>query len=74
MLYYVTRCYTMLHDVILCYMMLYYICYMIILFAVYEIRLGTIDQPEADTEWRLKPYMNTAKKRLTLSTAPGFEQ
>ena len=54
--------------------MLYYICYMIILFAVYEIRLGTVDQPEADTEWRLKPYMNTAKKRLTLSTAPGFEQ
>ena len=63
---YVTRCYTMLHDVIL--------CYIVMLFAVYEIRLGTIDQPEADTEWRLKPYMNTAKKRLTLSTAPGFEQ
>lgn len=41
---------------------------------LYEIRLGTVDQPEADTEWRLKPYMNTAKKRLTLSTAPGFEQ
>ena len=42
--------------------------------AVYEIRLGTFDQSEADTEWRLKPYMNTAKKRLALSTAPGFEQ
>ena len=42
--------------------------------AVYEIRLGTVDQPEADTEWRLKPYMNTAKKRLALSNAPGFEQ
>lgn len=41
---------------------------------VYEIRLGTVDQPEADTEWRLKPYMNTAKKRLALSNAPGFEQ
>lgn len=41
---------------------------------LYEIRLGTVDQPEAGTEWRLKPYMNTAKKRLALSTAPGFEQ
>jgi len=43
-------------------------------FVVYEIRLGTVDQPEADTEWRLKPFMNTAKKRLSLSTTPGFEQ
>lgn len=33
---------------------------------VYEIRLGTIDQTEADVEWRLKPYMNTAKKRKFL--------
>ena len=33
---------------------------------VYEIRLGTIDQSEADVEWRLKPYMNTAKKRKFL--------
>ena len=27
-------------------------------------RLGLKD---VDTEWKLKPYMNTAKKRLTLS-------
>ncbi|XP_028398119.1 U3 small nucleolar ribonucleoprotein protein IMP4-like [Dendronephthya gigantea] len=33
---------------------------------VYEIRLGTVDQTEADVEWRLKPYMNTAKKRKFL--------
>lgn len=33
---------------------------------VYEIRLGTVDQTEADVEWKLKPYMNTAKKRDVL--------
>ncbi|XP_046840454.1 U3 small nucleolar ribonucleoprotein protein IMP4-like [Xenia sp. Carnegie-2017] len=33
---------------------------------VYEIRLGTVDQSEADVEWRLKPYMNTSKKRKFL--------
>ena len=36
--------------------------------SVYEIKLGTVDQTEADTEWRLRPYMNTAKKRKTLSS------
>ena len=35
--------------------------------SVFEIRLGTVDETEADVEWRLKPYMNTAKKRLALS-------
>eukprot|EP00123_Amoebidium_parasiticum_P020415 comp4951_c0_seq1/m.1043 comp4951_c0_seq1/g.1043 ORF comp4951_c0_seq1/g.1043 comp4951_c0_seq1/m.1043 type:complete len:288 (-) comp4951_c0_seq1:21-884(-) len=30
---------------------------------VYQIKLGTVDQAEADTEWVAKPYMNTAKKR-----------
>lgn len=34
---------------------------------VHEIKLGTVDQNEADTEWRLRPYMNTAKKRKMLS-------
>merc|ERR1711894_83232 len=33
---------------------------------LYEIRLGTVDQAEADLEWKLKPYMNTAKKRKHL--------
>lgn len=33
----------------------------------YEIRLGTLEQAEADVEWVLRPYMNTAKKRSQLS-------
>ena len=36
-------------------------------FLVYEIKLGTVDQAEVDVEWRLRPYMNTAKKRQALS-------
>ncbi|RMX61544.1 hypothetical protein pdam_00013717 [Pocillopora damicornis] len=35
---------------------------------VYEIKLGTVDQNEADVEWRLRPYMNTSKKRKVLSS------
>ncbi|CAM1324048.1 IMP4 (predicted) [Pycnogonum litorale] len=35
---------------------------------LYEIKLGTIDIGDAaDIEWKLKPYMNTAKKRKYLS-------
>lgn len=35
---------------------------------LYEIKLGTIEEARtADTEWKLKPYMNTAKKRRFLS-------
>lgn len=30
------------------------------------IKLGTMDMPEAETEWLLRPYMNTAKKRRVL--------
>jgi U3 small nucleolar ribonucleoprotein protein IMP4 len=30
---------------------------------LYEIKLGTIDITEADSEWVLRPYMNTARKR-----------
>lgn len=33
---------------------------------LYQIRLGTLDQTEADDEWVLRPYMNTAKKRRAL--------
>ena len=29
----------------------------------YKIQLGTMDQTEAEVEWALRPYMNTAKKR-----------
>lgn len=32
----------------------------------YEIRLGTVDQTEADVEWLLRPYQRTAKKRTEL--------
>lgn len=35
---------------------------------LYEIKLGTVDQAEVDVEWRLRPYMNTARKRFNLST------
>ncbi|CAF0736783.1 unnamed protein product [Brachionus calyciflorus] len=35
---------------------------------LYEIKLGTIDNVDtADSEWKLKPYMNTAKKREFLA-------
>ena len=34
---------------------------------VFEIKLGTVDQVDVDVEWRLRPYLNTAKKRLALS-------
>ncbi|KAJ6694757.1 U3 SMALL NUCLEOLAR RIBONUCLEOprotein IMP4 [Salix koriyanagi] len=30
---------------------------------LYQIKLGTVDQTEAQNEWVLKPYMNTTKKR-----------
>eukprot|EP00939_MAST-03C_sp_MAST-3C-sp1_P000274 g274.t1 len=32
----------------------------------HRIRLGTVDQLEAETEWALRPYMNTAKKKRNL--------
>ncbi|KAJ7005068.1 U3 small nucleolar ribonucleoprotein IMP4-like [Populus alba x Populus x berolinensis] len=30
---------------------------------LYQIKLGTVDQTEAQNEWVLRPYMNTTKKR-----------
>jgi U3 small nucleolar ribonucleoprotein protein IMP4 len=39
-------------------------CFFVLI--VYEIRLGTVDQTEADVEWKLRPYQNTAKKRDVL--------
>eukprot|EP00536_Pseudo-nitzschia_multiseries_P017265 jgi/Psemu1/321149/estExt_fgenesh1_pm.C_14590002 len=33
---------------------------------LYQIRLGTMDQKEADNEYVLRPYQNTAKKRKML--------
>ena len=32
----------------------------------YKITLGTVDQTDADTEWTLRPFMNTARKRQAL--------
>lgn len=33
---------------------------------LYQLRLGTLDQEEADDEWVLRPHMNTAKRRKAL--------
>ncbi|KAL8474720.1 hypothetical protein ACS0TY_030521 [Phlomoides rotata] len=33
---------------------------------LYQIKLGTVDQDEAQTEWVIRPYMNTTKKRKFL--------
>ena len=33
----------------------------------FRIKLGTVEMKTADTEWVLRPYMNTAKKRRLLS-------
>ena len=42
-------------------------CVLLTCFTVYEIKLGTVDQVDVDVEWRLRPHMNTARKRLALS-------
>jgi U3 small nucleolar ribonucleoprotein protein IMP4 len=33
---------------------------------LYQIKLGTVDQVEAQNEWVMRPYMNTARKRTKL--------
>jgi U3 small nucleolar ribonucleoprotein protein IMP4 len=35
---------------------------------LYQLRLGTVCQTEAENEWVLRPYMNTAKKRKVLGS------
>ena len=41
---------------------------------LYQIKLGTLENENAaDTEWALRPYMNTSKKRLFLSNEDGWE-
>ena len=32
----------------------------------FQITLGTLEQTDAEIEWVLRPYMNTAKKRQVL--------
>lgn len=42
---------------------------------LYEIKLGTLDATAAaDTEWALRPYMNTTHKRRFLSNDDGWQQ
>lgn len=42
---------------------------------LYEIKLGTLDTVDAaDTEWALRPYMNTSVKRRFLSDDDGWKQ
>jgi U3 small nucleolar ribonucleoprotein protein IMP4 len=42
---------------------------------LYEIKLGTLDAASAaDTEWALRPYMNTSHKRRFLSDEDGWQQ
>lgn len=42
---------------------------------LYQIKLGTLDNADsADTEWALRPYMNTTHKRRFLSDDDGWEQ
>lgn len=42
---------------------------------LYQIKLGTLDNVEAaDTEWALRPYMNTTVKRRFLSDDDGWKQ
>lgn len=42
---------------------------------LYEIKLGTLDTiAAADTEWALRPYMNTSHKRRFLSDEDGWQQ
>lgn len=42
---------------------------------LYEIKLGTLDaESAADTEWALRPYMNTSHKRRFLSDEDGWQQ
>lgn len=42
---------------------------------LFEIKLGTLDNAAAaDTEWALRPYMNTTHKRRFLSDEDGWQQ
>ena len=41
---------------------------------LYEVKLGTLEAASAaQTEWALRPYMNTSRKRRFLSDEDGFE-
>jgi U3 small nucleolar ribonucleoprotein protein IMP4 len=41
---------------------------------LYQIKLGTLEnENSSDSEWALRPYMNTAKKKTTISNEDGWE-
>lgn len=41
---------------------------------LYEIKLGTLEAAAAsESEWALRPYMNTTRKRRFLSDEDGFK-
>ena len=39
---------------------------------LYQVRLGTLDQTHADSEFSLRPYINTARKRRYLSEGNAY--
>jgi len=42
---------------------------------LYDIKLGTMDEASAlDSEWTLKPFMNTTRKRLFLGGLSDFAE
>ena len=46
----------------------YFLIFFLLFFSFFfsSVRLGTIDQDEAEKEWVLRPYMNTARKKQSL--------
>lgn len=42
---------------------------------LYDVKLGTLDNADsANSEWVLRPYMNTSAKRRFLSDKDGWKQ
>ena len=42
---------------------------------LYDLKLGTLDNADtAESEWILRPYMNTASKKRLLSDKDGWSQ
>lgn len=41
---------------------------------LYQIKLGTMDQPHAENEFALRSYVNSAKRRSRLAEAPTEDQ
>ena len=41
---------------------------------MFQVKLGRMDQSEAQIEWVIKPYMNTTKKRSFIGIDPDPEK